>query len=198
MEIEKCIEAFSQIKSNFFTHLATISKSKQKTVLCNDTNFLVINLEKIQSEITKIGCCVADGLWFDKELGLVIIEFKSGEINDNEKHRLKLQLYESILFVIPEIISNRLKINVTFRDTWDLNKCFIIVYNSEKHILYSKNFSVHAHIKKKSQLNSDKKSLTLNTDYILKSKLFDKIFVWSEHEFQQRLDVFRKRKLFPN
>lgn len=91
---------------------------------------------------------MADGLWFDKELGLVIIEFKSGEINDNEKHRLKLQLYESILFVIPEIISNRLKINVTFRDIWNLNKCFIIVYNSEKHILYSKNFSVHAHIKK--------------------------------------------------
>ncbi len=139
---------------------------------------------------------MADGLWFDKELGLVIIEFKSGTINNEEKRRLKLQLYESILIVIPEIIANRLKINITFRDIWNLNKCFVIIYNSQRHYLYSKNSSIHAHLKKTTYLN--KKSLSFNTDYILKSKLFDKIFIWSEHEFQQRLEDFRKRKLFPN
>ncbi len=54
MEIETCIKAFSNLKPCYFANLSTISKSQQGTILCNETNFLVLNLEKIEEKSQKL------------------------------------------------------------------------------------------------------------------------------------------------
>ncbi|NSW92528.1 MAG: hypothetical protein HPY74_18050 [Firmicutes bacterium] len=184
MKIHDCIQVFSQLKHIYIEPLSECSKSDQGKIICND-NFTCYSLEKFNKNCLKLQCCAADALWFDNHLGVIITEFKSGKLDSDEKRRLRLQLFESIFIILPEII-NKFGVNISLKDICDLKKVCIIVYDVDRYQdLKSQNIAKHIDVLSHFNLEH------------LKGKVYDTILPFEKEEFINRLETFRNQKLSP-
>lgn len=184
MTINEFITAFSNIKTNYIRPLSHCSKTDQGDIVCND-NFTAFSLEKIKEKWIKLHSCVADDLWFDNVHGVIIVEFKNGNLDGDEKRRLRLQALESILIILPEIMM-KCGIEVKMKDICDLREIFIVVYNID-HYSELKSNKIARHLKALSLFNLSH----------LEKTVYDKVLPYDKEEFIEVLENFKGQKACP-
>lgn len=157
--------------------LKETSKDKTNKVVMVNSNFAVLNFDKIKEDYNAELKSV-DALFFSSCGTIFFIEFKNGIIKEKKEKEIVNKIYDSINIFSDISCSNKPDlVNMNPINFLKNNSIFILVYNKEKNSKYA----MISHLAKKSD-----QEIVFGRLGFLKGYLFKEVHTYTTDEFEKK------------